>query len=174
METAVSVFDKISIRLHREDFLFVYGVVVIVFILLLSSFIPGIYSDWYNGLKISGLNVWIPRAGWVIATILSYVGLYFFWGTVNPEEMEKNLAITVLFVIGSILVFAWSVALYQGENIALATWLACALFVYQFWLFIYVWNIKPIASLFLIPLIGMYFYLIYSMIQLARLNNVPL
>ncbi len=170
----LSYIDRISQRLHRADYLFVYAVVVVVWILFLLAYIPGIYSDWYNGLRLSGLNLWIPRVGWLVATLISYVGLYLFWGNSTPEEMSRDLGITVLFIIASLLIFAWAVALYQAENIALATWIACALFVYEFWLFIYIWNLKPIAALFLIPLLFMYFYLIYSMIQLARLNNVPL
>jgi tryptophan-rich sensory protein len=174
-ETAIG--EEISLlkqRLRRFDFLFVYIVILLVDILFLLSYIPGIYSSWNTTLVQANLHPWIPRAGWIVATILSYIGIYILWEYAGPDDIPRDLGVSVLFIVGSLITVAWSVALYQGQNIALSTWISVILFVFQFWLVIYVWFIKPLAALFLIPLMLMYLYLVYSMVHLAAINGVVL
>ena len=167
----ISLFEQ---RIKRFDFLFVYIVILLVDILFLLSYIPGTYSTWYNSLIQPDLNPWIPRAGWIIATILSYIGIYILWEYAGPDDIPRDLGVSVLFIVANFITVAWSVALYQGENIGLATWISVVLFVFQLWLVIYVWYIKPLAAVFLIPLMLMYLYLVYSMVHLAAINNVIL
>jgi tryptophan-rich sensory protein len=163
-----------SQRIKRFDFIFIYAAILIVTALFFVSYIPGIYSDWYENLKHDGLNVWIPRVAWVVTTALSYVGLYFLWQNSSAALVRRNLAVSALYLVGSFMILAWSAALYQHQDIGLAVWFSAILFIYQFWIFIYIWYIKPLAAIFILPLVLMYLYLVYSMIHLASINNVPL
>lgn len=167
----VSMFRQ---RLKRFDFLFVYIVILLVNILFLLSYFPGIYSSWNASLVQTNLHPWIPRAGWIVATILSYIGIYILWQYAAPDDIPRDLGVSVFFIVANFITVAWSVVLYQGQNIALSTWISVVLFVFQFWLVIYVWFIKPLAALFLVPLMLMYLYLVYSMVHLAAINGVVL
>lgn len=158
-------------RVRRPDVIIVYTIALVVWILFFLSYIPGIYSTWYTNLRQSGFNVWIPRLAWLIAGILSYVGSYILWRGSRPEDADRYLSVTMLYVIGSFIMLAWSVALYQGQNIILATWLAGILFIYQVGVFFIVWHLKPVAAVLTIPLLALYLYLVYTMVQLAGLNN---
>lgn len=174
-ETAIE--EEISLvkqRLRRFDFVFVYIVIILVDILFLLSYIPGIYSSWNASLIQTNLHPWIPRMGWIVATILSYIGIYILWEYAGPDDIPRDLGVSVLFIVGSLITVAWSAGLYQGQNIALSTWISVILFVFQFWLVIYVWFIKPLAAVFLIPLMLMYLYLVYSMVHLAAINGIVL
>lgn len=161
-------------RTKRKDFLIIYGVIIVANALFLISYIPGIYSSYYNNLKKDDTNPWVPRVAWIIAIILSYIGLYFLWQNTNGNNIGRNLAITVLYLIATFITIAWSTALYQFHNIALATWTAFLLFVYQLIILIVIWYINPLTALFNIPAVVMYFYLFYTMIQLAILNDIPI
>ena len=159
-------------RVKRWDYIIVYGLILIVAGVFLLSYLPGIYSNWYATLKQPNLNLWVPRVLWVVATGISYIGLYILWREATPRTVQKYLSISVLYLIASFITVAWSVAFLQGENLELGTWIAGILFVYQFWVFIVIWYIKPLAAIFIIPLLGMYLYLVYSMAHLASLNGV--
>lgn len=159
----------------RLDFLFVYGVILIVSILFLLSFFFGTNTTFYQNLiKQNIISGWVIEVLWVIATILSYIGLFFLWDNKTPNQDIRNLRISVLFLIGNFLTLAWSVTFFQAENITFAAWIAAAVLIYNFWLFIYLYYINVIASLFLIPIILMYVYLLYFTIHIAFLNNIPI
>ena len=160
-------------RLKRPDFLTVYIIILILFGIFLFSYIVGIMSEWYNNLQQSTLNPWIPRILWILSGFFSYAAIYIIW-----EDAEtgypRDLTITVLYIIGMFLMLGWSLSLYQLQDIGLAVWFSVILFLYQLWLTIYIWYIDPLASIFLIPILLMYLYLIYNTINLATLNNIPL
>ena len=166
-----SFFQRTLANLRRVDVIVVYTIVIVVWLLFFLSYIPGIYSAWYASLKQPTLNVWIPRVAWIIASILSYVGFYILMRNATPNEVDKYLAVTMLYVVGSFIMLGWSVALYQAQNIALATWISGILFVYQAALFLLIWYLNPIAAIFTLPLLALYLYLLYTMVQLAALNN---
>lgn len=144
---------------------------IFVLIVFLFSYLEGINSTWYSKLKQPTLDVWIPRAGWIVATILSYIGLYLIYLTASPHRV---LLVSDLYIISGFLAILWSATFYQLQDIGLAVWFSFVLFLYQLWLLIYLFYLEPLLSLFLIPLVIMYFYLVYSMIDLALLNNIPL
>lgn len=158
-------------RVSRPDVIVVYIIAFVVWLLFFLSYIPGIYSAWYLSLKQPSFNVWIPRIAWIVAGALSYIGFYILWRGSRPEDVDRYLAITMLYVVGSFIMVSWSVALFQAQNISLATWLAGILFIFQLGLFFIVWYLRPVAAIFMIPLLALYLYLVYSMIHLAALNN---
>lgn len=159
-------------RLRRIDFILVYSVIIIMSALFIVSSTIGLNTSWYQNLKKFDVNPWLIRSLWLVTTLLSYIGLFVLWEHVQPDEISKDLAVSVLYLLATFISFLWSVVFYQMENIQGAFWLAEVLLIYKFWLFIYMWYIKPIAALFLIPVIGMYAYLIFSVVHLAGLNNV--
>jgi tryptophan-rich sensory protein len=161
-------------RVKRLDYLLVYGSILALAGAFLLSYLPGIYSEWYAGLKQVSTNPWLIRGLWVATTLISYIGLYILWKDANNLTIQKYLGISVLYLIGSFIILAWSVALYQASDIGLAVWISGILFVYQFWVFIVIWYINPKAAVFIIPLLAMYLYLVYSMIQLAGINDITL
>lgn len=161
-------------RLTRIDFLLIYAAIVIISILSITVSVVGSTTTWYRELKQGSINPWLIRVGWVIATLLSYVGLYLLWEDVRPNEVSRDLGITVLFMIGTFLSLGWASVFYYAKNVGLSLWLLGILFVYKFWLFMYIWYIKPVAAVFLIPILLMYIYLMYSVAHLAYLNNIKL
>lgn len=161
-------------RIGRIDFLLIYHAIVVVSMLFLTVSIVGSTTTWYRELNKGPIDPWLIRFGWIIATLLSYVGLFLLWENVRPNEVSLDLAITVLFLISTFLSLGWASIFYYSKNIGLSLWLVGILFVYKFWLFIYIWYIKPLAAVFLIPILLMYIYLMYSVAHLAYLNNVKL
>lgn len=161
-------------RAQRADFWIVTTITVMVWILFFVIYFVGLYSDWYNQLKQPNINVWIPRVGWVIASGISYLGLYLLWRNVSQDRIPQLLAISVLYAVGAFIMIAWVLAFFYAQNIGLAAWIAAVLFIFQFWLFIFIWYINYVSALLTLPLVLMYLYLAYSMVNLASLNNVPL
>lgn len=159
-------------RYTHPEVLIIYAFIIVSAGLFLTSYIAGINSSWYANLNKVNTNSWWPQILWVLTTILSYIGLYFLWKDCNGRNINRNLGITVLYLIASYITIAWSEALYQLENIALAVWVSFVLFLYQYSLLFLLFYYNWITALFTIPLVAMYFYLFYSMIQLAFLNNV--
>ena len=171
---SAGIFELFIQRLKKIDFLIVYILSILVIGLFFLTYLFGIFSPWYATLIPSSANVWLIRSLWIVTAAISYIGLYILWDNVATAELSRDLGVTVLFMVGNFITVAWSVALLQAQNIALAVWISSILFLYQFWLFVYIWFIKPKASYFLLPLLAMYLYLVYEMINLALLNNVQL
>jgi tryptophan-rich sensory protein len=159
-------------NLKNPTFLIVYGAIIAVSLLFLVAYFFGIETTLYKNLIRPNVNTILIDTFWVLATILSYVGLFFLWDNPTPAEVYRNLVISVLFLLGNFLVLAWAAALFLIVNVSLAIWLAVILLIYNFWVFIYVWHIKALAALFLIPILLMYGYLLYSTIHIASLNNI--
>lgn len=160
-------------RFTRLDYILIYGAILAVNGIFLLSYLTGVYLSWYAKLKQDTTNVWIPRVLWVAATLLSYVGLYILWKDAHSNNIQRYLSISVLYLIAGFLTIGWSAALYQLQDITLALWASVILFVYEFWIFIVIWYIRPLAAVFIIPLVAMYLYLVYTMIHLAYLNDSP-
>jgi tryptophan-rich sensory protein len=156
------------------EYIIIVIVLLLIYIPFFISYFYGTYSPWYESLKRDTDNTWVIAGLWIVATIISYIGLYILWRNPTPETVARNLIIAVLFYIGNVILLAWSVIFYQFQNISTATWITLILFIFEFWVFIYVWNIDRLAAIFLIPLVGMYLYFFYSMVHLAFLNGVLL
>src|SRR5436190_14211836 len=137
------------------EYIIVILVVLLIYIPIFISYFYGIYSTWYENLKKDTADNWIIIGLWIVATIISYIGLYILWRDPTTEIVTRNLTISVLFFLGNVILLAWSVIFYQFQNISTATWIALILFIFEFWIFIYVWNVNILAGLFLLPLVGM-------------------
>ncbi len=156
------------------EYIIVIGVLLLIYIPIFISYFFGVNSVWYENLKKDVSNSWIIAGLWIVVTIISYIGLYILWRDPTPETVSRNLLITVLFFLGNVILLAWSVIFYQFQNISTATWIALILFIFEFWIFIYVWNINRLVGILLLPLVAMYLYFFYSMVHLAFLNGVIL
>lgn len=161
-------------RIKRLDFIVVYSSLLILAVLLLVVVFLGERTTWYKSIIQPNINPWITRGLWIIGTILSYVAFFFIWKNVEVHEVPRDLIVSVLFVVTGFLFLAWGVAYYYAEDIVLSLWVAILIFIYNLWLTIYVWYIKPIAALFLIPNLILYIYLLYGTIHTASLNNIPI
>lgn len=152
-------------------------IIIITFLIYIPFFISyfaGINSAFNINLKTDTTNTWVIGGLWIITTIISYVGFYILWRNPTPELITRNLIISVLYFIGNVILLIFAVTFYQFESIAVAVWIALVLFIYQFWMFIYIWNINRIAAIFFLPSVAMYIYFFYSMVHLAFLNDIPL
>jgi tryptophan-rich sensory protein len=161
-------------RTAMLDMWFIYISITIIYILFFISAIFGINSTWYTNLKKSGISPWLIGSLWVIVTILSYIAIFMIWRHVKPGEIVLDLTVSIYFLIGSFLALLWAAVFFQGNNIGLSVWIAALNFLYQFWLLIYVWYIKPAAAIFMIPALIMYGYIFYAMVHLATINNIEL
>lgn len=159
-------------RSARTELWFIYISTTVLTILFLASSLSGVNSNWYKQIKKSNVNPYIIGTLWVIATVLSYTAIFMIWEHSKPNEIPLDFRLSVFFLIGSFMSLLWTTILFQGNNIALALWVSIIMFLYQFWLFIYIWLIKPRAALFMIPIIIMYGYLAYSMLHLLTINNI--
>jgi tryptophan-rich sensory protein len=156
------------------EYIIVIGILLLIYIPFFISYFFGINSTWYENLKKDTSNTWIIAGLWIVVTIISYIGLYILWRNPTPETVSRNLTIAVLFFLGNVIFLAWAVFFYQFQNISTATWISLILLLFEFYIFLYVWNIDRLAGLFLIPLVGMYLYFFYSMVHLAFLNGIIL
>lgn len=161
-------------RISRRDMWFVYLSITIVNLLTVASTISGINGTWYKNLNKTEINPYVIGALWVVATILSYISIFMIWSNVSIDMVPMDMKLSIAYLIGSVLSVFWAIVFFQANQIAIAAWLAAVLFLYQFWLFFYVLNIKPVAAMFLIPILVLYGYLFYSMIHVATINDIIL
>ena len=161
-------------RLKRPDFIIVYISLLILAILLIVIVYFGERTPWNQGLIRPNINPWFVRILWIVGTIFSYAAYYFIWESIETHDIPKDLIVSVLYIVSGFLFVGWAVAYYYAEDITLSLWIAVLIFIYNLWLFIYVWYIRPIAALFLIPNLILYIYLLYTTIHIASLNNIPI
>lgn len=156
-------------------YILIFIITFLVYIPFFISYFFGIYSSWYESLRMTtGNNNWIPRILWVVTSLVSFIGLYILWRNPTEEIVRRNLQISVLYLIGNFILVLWSVTFLQFQNIAAAVWLAVVILLFQVFMFVYIWTINPIAAIFFIPLIAMYIYFVVDLVNLANLNNVSL
>lgn len=180
MEVCVDTYY--DTRPNIDDFVIVMLAILILNILVLTVSLLGSNTTWYQSLNKGRIDAWVIILLWLITTLLSYVGLFIFYSHVLPpcidsswpDQKSRNLFVAYLFVISSFLSLAWVALFFYIQNIGLSLWLISVLFMYKFWVFIYMWRIKPLAAIFLVPLLLMYVYLFYAVAHLATLNDIPL
>lgn len=171
---------RITILSYEEIYFnWTYIIIIVISFLIyvpfFLSYLFGIYSDWYNSLRMTtDSGNWTPRILWVVASLISYIGFYILWRNPTEEIVRRNLQIVVLYLICNFILVAWSVAFLQFQSIAAAVWLAVIILVFQVFLFVYIWTINVIAAIFFIPLIAMYIYFVWDLVALANLNNIPI
>ena len=157
----------------------IYTCILVIYILSAASTISGTSSLWYQTLNRSEVDAYEIGALWVISVILSYVSIFLIWSRMIMSDdgyafkrRTIDLEISVYFLIGAFLLLLWSSIFFQGNNIAMSIWIAAAIFIYHFWLFIYICHIDIRIAILLIPLVIIYGYLFYAMIHLASINNI--
>ena len=169
-------------RSDANAFATVIVAIIMVNLLVIVVSILGSNTTWFQSLNKGPVNIWIILGSWIIATILSYIGLFLFYShtlapcahSMWPTQKTRNLVVAMLFLISAFLSLIWVAIFFYVQNIGLSLWLVSALFIYKFWVFIYMWYLKPVAAIFLIPILAVYIYLFYAMAHLATLNNIPL
>lgn len=151
-------------------------------VMILLVGILGSMTSWYENLVTLPLVDWVLWGIWVTATFLSYLGLFVFYNHILalcttsswPTVSSRNFALTVAFLVTALLTLGWIVIFYYGQNIIMSLWLISILFIYKFTIFTYMWYIKPLAAIFIIPLLILYLYLFYALAHLATINNIPI
>lgn len=159
--------------LSRPEVIFFIVTNVIVLVLFLAVYIMGINSPAYLQLiqtEENMVTLWIARVGWIVATALSYL-TYFF---LRNESINIMLKLYNFYLINNLIVLLWAITIYQAQNLVAGVWLTFILLAYNFWLFLYVWTINPFASIWLLPLIIMYSFLAFEILQLAEINGQTL
>jgi len=167
-------FDLIGARLKRVDYLVVYISIFILAVLLLTVVFVGEGTPFYNSIKQPNKNPWFVRGLWVVGSILSYVTFYFIADDPRTNMGPKDLILSVLFLISGFMFLAWGVVYYYAENISLSMWISLIILIYNYFVFIYVWDISPVGAIFLIPNLILYVYLVYISVQTISLNNIPI
>ena len=157
-------------RFSRPDFLLIYGAIALVTILFVITSTAGSNTTWYQQLKKGPVDAWMLRLLWIISIWLSYIALFLL----SESRVGIQLSVTALFLISLFLSLGWIALFYYGQNIGLSLWLVGILFLYKFWLFMHIWYIRPVAAIFLIPILLIYIYLMYTVAHLAYLNDVGL
>lgn len=151
-----------------NDVLLIYILILIVSILNLIIIGFGSETTWYSNLNTQLIDQWIIRSLLIVVIITSYIALIIL--SINCTATN----IPSLFLINMLLFLGWSTIFYYYEDIGASLWLLFVLFSYSFWLFMYVWRFSTLASIFLIPLLCLEVYILYSSIHLASTNNIIL
>lgn len=167
---AVTVKEGIS----TMSLFIIFAAMIMVGILFIIVSIIGSRTTWYQELNKGPINPWIVTILWPLAILISFVSLFILWRSLYPDQASRFLTISVFFLISMFMSLGWIIIFYYGEDIGLSLWLIAVLFIYKFWLFVHIWYIKPIAAVFLIPMLLMYIYLMYSVAHLAYLNGIIL
>ena len=160
--------DIVMSQQTNRDFLIIIGSMIIIGILFIIMSLVGLTNKWYRELNKGAINPWVVTLLWSLSILLSYVTLFLLWNN------SSLLTFMVLFLISMFMSLGWVIIFYYGQDIGLSLWLISVLFIYKFWLFVHIWYIRPIASVFLIPILLMYIYLMYSVAHLAYLNGIML
>jgi|688.fasta_scaffold531423_1 tryptophan-rich sensory protein len=151
-------------RLASKDMKFVFIVLLILNILILSSMSSGLNSDWYNNQKnLQITNIYVVGIFWFISIIMSYLSIFLIWKNVNARTFATDFVISNYFIIGAFLTLLWSTSYFQANNVSIAYWFSFIILMYQFWLTIVIWHINRTAALFLFPLFLLYAYIFYNM-----------
>ena len=159
-------------RLARKESWFVYITLLIIDIMCVLSIWYGYQSQWYQNLVKTYYNEWAVLSFIIIALLFSYIALFIIWDHIQPGELANDTKLSLLFIIGAFLTLLWTTTLFQGNQLMNATLIIFIVFVYEFWLMMYIWNINQKAAIFLIPAVIMYAYLCYLMIHISTDNNI--
>lgn len=160
-------------RARRWDMRFIYSAIAILNIIFLVSCIFGVTSDWYKNLRKDNVSPYLLGSLWLVAAVLAYGGIFMLWEHVEPNQVSRDIRVSIWFLIGTFLSVLWAGVFFQGHNLQWALWIAAVLFLYSFWLLIDVWIMKPTAGVFLLPLVVMYGYFFYASVHVCFLNNAP-
>lgn len=180
----IEPLNWISRKSNRFEYTLIYAAILMVTILYLIISATGTETTWYRELMKGPVDPWVIRSFWIVSTILSYVSLLILLpdicifnnmcDNILSDKVYYARSVAPLFLISLFIALGWMAVFYYVQDIGLSLWLIMILFTYEFWLFIYIWYIKPLAAVFMIPLLILYVYLMYSVIHLAYLNNVIL
>jgi tryptophan-rich sensory protein len=163
-------------RISKKEIWLIYISITIINILIVASSVNGSFSNWYQNLKKSfnnNINILISVL-WLVSSVLAYGAIFMIWEHVKPDQISKDIIVSIYFLIGTFLGLAWSATFFQGNDLYSSFWMSLIVFIYYIWLLIHVWYMNPFAGLFLIPLVAMYGFLMYEMIHIASLNNIPM
>ncbi len=160
-------------RVWRRDLWIIFSVMLVLNILIVASAISGYLSPWYQGLQRPNVSPILTGILWIVTSLLSFGALFMVWEHVRASEVPVDVRLSIYFMIGSFLATIWAGTFFQGNNIVASMWLAGATFLYYFWLMLHFAYVRLRASVFLMPLVAMYGYLFYSMIQIQSLNGIP-
>ena len=133
-----------------------YYMMLVVFTILIweiffVSYLVGIYSEWYATLVQTGSTSWIIRGAWVLTTLLAYIGLYILWDESKVIDLSRNLLISALYLIASIITVAWTISLFQLQDLQLAFLAAIFLFLFQLAVLIYLFYLNPLVGILTVP-----------------------
>lgn len=159
-------------RVAKLEMWFIYICITVIYVLFIISVVSGIKSEWYRNLNKTGVNPYVIGILWAVATGASYLSIFMIWEHISDEEISIDFVLSIYFLIGAFMSLLWTTILFQGNNIVLATWVSFFVFLYYFWLFNYIRSFRFVASLFIIPLVVIYGYFLYSMVHLSCLNNI--
>lgn len=161
-------------RFKRFELWFIYSIILIVGILFLVSSLIGINSNWYKNLNRSIANSYIVGVLLLASVAISFISVFMTWEHITPQSYSVDFSISIYLLIGDFLLLLWSAVFFQGNNILYSIYTSSILFLYHFWLFIYLWILKPVSAIFSIFLVIIYGYLFYTMIHIASVNSVPI
>jgi len=174
MDTGLSIISD------KDKFICVLLEIFILNILILGVALSGASTDWFTSLNKGGISETMMLLLYGMGTVMGYIGMIIFYtnkGTIKsywPTGEKRSLYVTYLFLIGAFITLAWVIFFFYYQNIRLSLYLLSVPFAFTFWLFIYMWNIVPIAAIFLLPIMGVYIYLFYWVARIGIINNIPL
>jgi tryptophan-rich sensory protein len=177
-----TVIDTIISGPNVIDFIIVVLGILLLGAITLAVIIIGSGNAWFQALNKGTINIWVIWTLWIVATILSYIGLFIFYAhavkpcvhSFWPDQQSQDYVMALLFLVNGFLSLGWAAIFFYIQNIGLSFWLVSVPFIFLFWVFVYMWSLSPLAAFFLIPLLAFYVFLFFAVGRLASINNVPL
>lgn len=172
VEDSMNMFYE---RITRADLWYIYIIIGLIILATIISCWYGINSEWYLNLKKNSIHRAPVLIGalWIISTAISFVAIFMLWEHIKSDDYTPfDIKVSAIFIIGNFLTLLWAIAFFQINSVKLALLVGVIIFLFYFGFMIYVARVRLRAAIFLIPVIILYAYLVYSMIHIATLNNI--
>lgn len=141
------------------EFLVISGVLTVLGLLLVVVTFFGEKTDYHKNMIKPCINVWLIRGLWVLSAISSFVSFYYLS---KELSFPQYLFINTLFIITAFLFLVFGLFFFHTEYINISLWISIIIFIYNIWIYKYVNYFSPTASIFLIPNLILYVYMIFS------------
>lgn len=125
---------------------------------------------WYNTLIKPTLNPpsWIFPPVWTILYLIILVSFILF---VRSDSTQSKVLPLVFFFIQLVLNLSWSPIFFNFNNIKLALWVVCLLWIFLLGTIITFYPHSKLASLLLVPYLLWVSFATYLNAEILRLNS---
>ncbi len=162
--------DYTSTLLTPDNLTLIISNLILVILFIVAAYF-GARLKWYQDLpKKSSDNTYILAAAWIIASILSYVSFYLIKD--EDDSIYGYSRLIAWYALINFLNLLWVVIFYIYQSFIGAIVILLIISFLTFYIFLFFLAIHILAGVFILPLLILYVYLIYTLINLASRNAI--